>query len=96
MTMPFIGQIEIFAFGKVPRAGRRATGRLLPINQNQALFSLLGTHMAATACEFRAPRSARPRADRRQPARRLCDRASAAAKRRTRSPPRNCRRMVTP
>ena len=43
MTMPFIGQIEIFAFGKVPRGWAPCDGRLLPVNQNQALFSLLGT-----------------------------------------------------
>jgi microcystin-dependent protein len=40
--MPLIGQIEIFAFGNVPPGWAPCDGRLLPINQNQALFSLLG------------------------------------------------------
>jgi microcystin-dependent protein len=43
MTTPFIGQIEIFASGAVPRGWAPCDGRLMPINQNQALFSLLGT-----------------------------------------------------
>ena len=40
--MPLIGQIEIFAFGNVPPGWAPCDGRLLPVNQNQALFSLLG------------------------------------------------------
>ena len=43
MASPFIGQIELFAFGTVPTGWVPCAGQLLPINQNQALFSLLGT-----------------------------------------------------
>lgn len=40
---PFIGQIAIFGGNFAPRGWAFCDGQLLPINQNQALFSLLGT-----------------------------------------------------
>ena len=40
---PFISQVSIFAFNFAPRGWAQCNGQLLPINQNQALFSLLGT-----------------------------------------------------
>jgi microcystin-dependent protein len=43
MSSPFLGQIELFAFGIVPRGWAACAGQLMPINQNQALYSLLGT-----------------------------------------------------
>jgi len=43
-TDPFIGQIGIAAFGFAPRGWAFCNGQLLPISQNQALFSLLGTY----------------------------------------------------
>lgn len=43
MASPYIGQININAFGFAPRGWSLCNGQLLPINQNQALFSLLGT-----------------------------------------------------
>ena len=39
---PFLGQITLFAFNFAPRYWVPCAGQLLPINQNQALFSLLG------------------------------------------------------
>lgn len=39
----FLGQIMPFAFNWAPRDTAFAQGQLLPINQNQALFALLGT-----------------------------------------------------
>ena len=39
----FIGQIELFAFDLVPPGWAKCDGHMLPINQNQALFALLGT-----------------------------------------------------
>ena len=39
----FIAQISPMGFGFCPRGWASADGQLLPINQNQALFSLLGT-----------------------------------------------------
>jgi microcystin-dependent protein len=39
----FIGQIQPFGFNFAPRGWAFCDGQLLPINQNQALFSLLGT-----------------------------------------------------
>ena len=43
MAEPFLAEIRIFSFGFAPRGWAMANGQLLPINQNQALFSLLGT-----------------------------------------------------
>jgi microcystin-dependent protein len=40
---PFLGQISIFSFNFAPRGWALCNGQLLPINQNQALFSILGT-----------------------------------------------------
>ncbi len=39
----FIGQISMFSFDFAPKFWAQCNGQLLPINQNQALFSLLGT-----------------------------------------------------
>jgi microcystin-dependent protein len=43
MADPFLAEIRIFSFGFAPRGWAQCNGQLLPINQNQALFSLLGT-----------------------------------------------------
>jgi len=43
MTQPFLAQVEIFSFSFAPKGWALCNGQLLPINQNQALFSLLGT-----------------------------------------------------
>lgn len=43
MSTPFIAEIRIFSFSFAPRGWGQCNGQLLPINQNQALFSLLGT-----------------------------------------------------
>jgi microcystin-dependent protein len=45
MAEPFIGEIRIFPYAQVPTGDgwAQCNGQLLPINQNQALFSLLGT-----------------------------------------------------
>ena len=43
MAEPFLGEIRVFTFGFVPRGWAACQGQLLPIQQNQALFSLLGT-----------------------------------------------------
>lgn len=40
---PFLGEIQIFAGTFAPRGWAFCNGQLLPINQNQALFALLGT-----------------------------------------------------
>src|ERR1700684_1996482 len=43
MTTPYLAQVEIFSFNFAPKGWALCNGQLLPINQNQALFSLLGT-----------------------------------------------------
>jgi microcystin-dependent protein len=40
---PYLGQILCVAFDFAPRGWAKCEGQLLPINQNQALFALLGT-----------------------------------------------------
>ena len=43
MSEPFIGEIRLLSFVFPPKGWALCNGQLLPINQNQALFSLLGT-----------------------------------------------------
>ena len=43
MAEPFLSEIRLFSFNFPPKGWAFANGQLLPINQNQALFSLLGT-----------------------------------------------------
>jgi microcystin-dependent protein len=43
MAEPFLSEIRIMSFGYAPRGWALCDGQFLPINQNQALFSLLGT-----------------------------------------------------
>jgi microcystin-dependent protein len=43
VSEPFLGEVRIFAFNFPPVGWAQCNGQLLPINQNQALFSLLGT-----------------------------------------------------
>lgn len=43
MAEPFLSEIRIMSFDFAPKGWALCNGQLLPINQNQALFSLLGT-----------------------------------------------------
>ena len=43
MAEPFLAEIRLMSFGFPPKGWALCNGQLLPINQNQALFSLLGT-----------------------------------------------------
>jgi microcystin-dependent protein len=43
MSEPFLSEIKVVAFNFPPKGWALCNGQLLPINQNQALFSLLGT-----------------------------------------------------
>jgi len=40
---PFLGEIKLVSFNFAPKGWAFCAGQLLPINQNQALFSILGT-----------------------------------------------------
>src|SRR5215469_1748672 len=44
MAEPFVAEIRIFPFNFPPRGWAFCNGQLLPISQNTALFSLLGTN----------------------------------------------------
>lgn len=43
MAEPYIGEIKLVGFNYPPRGWALCNGQLLPINQNQALFAILGT-----------------------------------------------------
>ncbi len=43
MGTPFLSEIKIVSFNFAPKGWAQCNGQFLPINQNQALFSLLGT-----------------------------------------------------
>jgi microcystin-dependent protein len=43
MAEPFLSEIRIMSFGFPPKGWALCGGQLLPINQNQAVFALLGT-----------------------------------------------------
>lgn len=43
MSQPFMAEIKIVSFNFAPKGWAQCNGQLLPINQNQALFSILGT-----------------------------------------------------
>jgi len=43
LTEPLLGMILLFPYDFAPRGWLACDGRLLPFDQNQALFSLLGT-----------------------------------------------------
>jgi microcystin-dependent protein len=43
MSLPYLSEIRIMSFGYAPRGWALCNGQALAINQNQALFSLLGT-----------------------------------------------------
>jgi microcystin-dependent protein len=44
MADPFVAEIRIFGFNFAPRGWAFCNGQLLPLSQNTALFSLLGTY----------------------------------------------------
>ena len=43
MSEPFLAEIKIVGFNFAPRGWAFCDGQILPINQNQSLYSLLGT-----------------------------------------------------
>ena len=43
MGQPFMGEIKIISWNFAPKGWAFSNGQFLPINQNQALFSILGT-----------------------------------------------------
>jgi microcystin-dependent protein len=43
MSEPFMAEVRLFSCNFAPKGWAMCNGQLLPINQNQALFSLLGT-----------------------------------------------------
>ena len=44
MSSPFVAEVRIFGFNFAPTGWAYCNGQLMPISQNTALFSLLGTY----------------------------------------------------
>lgn len=44
MSNPFVAEIRVMPYNFAPRGWARCDGQLLPISQNTALFSLIGTY----------------------------------------------------
>ncbi len=44
MAEPFLSELRLMSFNFAPKGWAMCNGQLMPINQNQALFSLLGTN----------------------------------------------------
>lgn len=44
MSEPFLAEVRMFGFNFAPRGWAFLDGQILPINQNQSLYSLLGTN----------------------------------------------------
>jgi Phage Tail Collar Domain len=61
---PFLSEVRIMSFEFAPKGWALCNGQLLPINQNQALFSLLGTDVRwRRSRQLRAAGLARTHAD---------------------------------
>lgn len=43
MVTPYIGEIRLFGFGRIPTDWAACNGQLLPISEYEALFTLIGT-----------------------------------------------------
>jgi microcystin-dependent protein len=43
VATPYLSEIKVMSFGFAPKGWALCNGQIMPINQNQALFSLLGT-----------------------------------------------------
>ena len=48
MSEPFLGELKLMSFNFAPKGWAMCNGRLLPINQNQVLFSLPNTTFGGT------------------------------------------------
>jgi len=40
---PYLSELRVFSFGRIPQGWLPCNGQLMPLNQYQALFALLGT-----------------------------------------------------
>jgi len=51
MSTPYLSEIRIFTFNFPPKGWAFCDGQLLPINQNQAVFALLGTNFGGNGIQ---------------------------------------------
>ena len=57
MSEPFLAEIRLVGFNFAPRGWAQCDGQILPINQNQSLYSLLGTTYGGDGRQLRAART---------------------------------------
>ncbi|MFF1879441.1 phage tail protein [Leifsonia sp. NPDC058230] len=56
MSEPYLGEIRLLSFGFAPKGWALCNGQLLPISQNAAIFSLIGTFYGGNGVtEFALP-----------------------------------------
>lgn len=55
MAEPFVGEIRLFSFNYAPQGWALCNGALLPIYQNQALYSLIGMTFGGDGTNFALP-----------------------------------------
>lgn len=55
MTDAYIGEIRLFSMGYVPQGWLPCDGRSMVVNNNQALFSLLGYNFGGSGANFNLP-----------------------------------------
>lgn len=55
MSTPFLSEIRIMAFGFAPMGWARCDGQVLPKNQNQALYALIGNTYGGGGATFALP-----------------------------------------
>jgi microcystin-dependent protein len=63
MADPFLAEIRLMSFGYPPRGWAPCNGQVLPINQNEALYALLGTEFGGDGTTTFASGHARAHAD---------------------------------
>ncbi len=89
MADPFVAEIRIFPFNFAPKGWAWCDGQILPLSQNTALFSLLGTTYGGDGkSNFALARPAGPRAHASR-ARALDSRSTISARRAEQRPSRS-------
>jgi microcystin-dependent protein len=52
---PYVGELKVFAYDRIPRGWTACEGQLLPVNQNAALYALIGNIYGGNTVNFALP-----------------------------------------
>lgn len=55
MSDPYLGEIKLFSFAKIPTGWSLCNGAMVPVQQNYALFSLIGNRFGGDQTKFGLP-----------------------------------------